>query len=117
MAQGDRGAGAQRLLRAPAEPPRLPYSPDHCWQADLWKALAEGVTSLTDFLARGWQRGEVPLDAHHVTAVPTYFVGSVRTALYAEQVCGSVAAHQEDQTLQVCSGQAAEQLRCLQGNC
>ena len=46
-AQGARGAGAWKLFRAPAEPARLPYAPEAGWHFMLWKALAEGVTSIT----------------------------------------------------------------------
>ena len=86
MAQGNLGTSAGKLLRAPAEPARLPYAPKALWQADVWKALAEGVTSISDFLGQGRRPDDVALDVHHMTGFPSQFVGSMRTALYQEQV-------------------------------
>ena len=79
-------AGARKLLRPPGEPARLPFLAAQACQAELWKALTEGVASIADFLGYVWRRKGLPPDNLFVAVHPCWCMGSMRSALFQEQV-------------------------------
>lgn len=76
--------GAETLLKLPAQPARLPFAADLAWQRALRKSLRESVTSLTDFLGHPWRPSSLPVDAHHVSGIPSQWIGCMWSLLYQE---------------------------------
>ena len=52
----------------------------------LLGALKEGVTLLTDFLAHHWRPRHLSPEAHYISIVPSYYMGTLRSALYQDKV-------------------------------
>ena len=85
-AQGDRGAGAETLRRAPADPPRLPFTIERAWQENLWRASALSVTCILAYLGHAWQPPGLLLNQNHILEFPSHIVGTIRTPLYQDEV-------------------------------
>ena len=63
---------------------RLPHAAKQLPPHMLLGALKEGATLLTDFLAHHWRPRRLSPDAHYISAVPSYYIGTMRSALYQE---------------------------------
>ena len=87
LAQADQGAGAQKLLRRPTEPARLPYTPTWGWQRALWGILADAAASASAFVEYPCRIRKVEIDAVHVTGFPSDSMGQARLALFQEVTC------------------------------
>lgn len=97
-AQADQGAGAQRLVRPPSEPPRLPYTPTCTRQRALWGALVDSVAHVALFVNHPWLLPESPFK--RIVAVdgfPSENVGMARTALFQEVM--AMTSHCNDSQL------------------
>ena len=87
LAQGDRGAGAEKLLRRPTEAARLPYTPTRGWQRALWGPLADAVAMASSFVEYPCRICKVEIEAVHVTGFPSDSVGQARLALFKGVTC------------------------------
>ena len=76
--------GAEKLLKPPAEPARLPFSAELTWQRALRTCLMQSATLLSDFLGYPWQQPRVPPNQHYIVCFPSHAMGSARTALFQE---------------------------------
>jgi hypothetical protein len=72
--------GANKLLKPPVEPARLPYTAGLIWQSALWEALSEGVASLADFIGHPWRPSSLAADAHHIIIYPSPYISTLRSA-------------------------------------
>ena len=74
------------VLRPSAEPARLPPAAKQLPAYMRLKALMEGVTLLSNFLGYNWRPRQLPPEAHYVSGFPSHCIGTLRSALYEEQV-------------------------------
>ena len=86
-------AASLPLMVPPSERARLPHAAEHLSPSNPLGALAEGVTSITDFLWSAWRPRTLAPDEHYVSAFPSCCMGTRRTALYEDQVQMSMHMH------------------------
>lgn len=74
------------LLWSPAQLARLPPAAKQLPLHTLLRVLTEGVTLWTDFLAYNWRPRQLLPDAIYVPLFPSASIGTLRSALYQDQV-------------------------------
>ena len=77
---------ASALLRPPAKPARLPPAAQHISPHTFFLALTESAETLADFMVYYWRPRELSPDTHYASFWPSTSIGTLRTALYRDQV-------------------------------